>query len=107
MCRKFHGAEHATYVSVPLRSFRWRSGRESVTEYRAANGTIRTFCRHCGSSLLFSSPGAAPEIVEAALAVFDSDVPVTPDAHIFMSYAANWTRVTDELPQFPEGRPDT
>lgn len=104
MCRKFHGAEYATYASVPRRAFRWLSGREDTNEYTAANGTVRTFCGCCGSSLLFQSPNADPGIVEVALAVFDSEVPVVPDAHIFLAYAASWTAITDALPQFPESR---
>lgn len=104
MCRKFHGAEHATFVGVPRRSFRWISGGDSVAEYQAPNGTIRSFCGHCGSSLLFWSPRADPEIIEVALGVLDDNVPVAPDAHIFVGSAANWTSITDDLPQFLEGR---
>lgn len=104
MCRKFHGAAYATIVGVPRRSFEWRSGRDALVEYRAANGTVRSFCKHCGSSLFFWSPNADPETVEVALGAFDQDVPVVPDAHIFVGSAANWTVIADELPQFVEGR---
>lgn len=104
MCRKFHGAEYATFVGVPRSSFRWVSGQSAVSEYRAANGTVRSFCRRCGSSLFFRSPRADAEVIEVALGVFDVDVPVTPDAHIFVGSAASWTRITDRLPQFEEGR---
>jgi len=104
MCRKFHGAEYATFASVPRRSFRWLRGRESLKEYEAPNGTVRTFCQRCGSSLFFRSPRADPDVIEVALAIFDADVPVRPDAHIFMGSAANWTSIEDDLPQFLEGR---
>jgi hypothetical protein len=39
-----------------------------------------------------------------ALAVFDSEVPVKPDAHIFVASAATWSSFADQLPQFVEGR---
>jgi hypothetical protein len=104
MCRKFHGAEYATIAGVPRKSFRWISGRDAVTEYKALNGTIRSFCGQCGASLLFSSPGADPDVIEVALGVFDTDVPVTPDAHIYVDSAANWTSIHDRLPQYAEGR---
>lgn len=55
MCRKFHGAGFATIAGVPRSGFRWLSGREDLTEYTAVNGTVRNFCRHCGSSLFFSA----------------------------------------------------
>lgn len=104
MCRKFHGAEYATFIGVPRQSFRWIDRGDAVTEFKAPNGTVRSFCRHCGSSLLFWSPRADPEIVEVSLAVFDDDVPIVPDAHIFVGFAANWTHIADDLPQFLEGR---
>lgn len=104
MCRKFHGAEYATFVEAPLKSVQWLSGHDSVSEYGAPNGTVRTFCKHCGSSLFFRSPKADPNVIEIALGVFDADVPVKPDAHIFVASAANWTCVADDLPQYEEGR---
>jgi hypothetical protein len=107
MCRKFHGAEYATIVGVPRSSFRWLSEQDTLKEYLAPNGTIRTFCKQCGSSLFFSSPRADPDVIEIALGVFDGPVPVVPDAHIFMDSAANWTLGRDGLPHFAEGRTST
>lgn len=104
MCRKFHGAEYATIVGVSRHSFRWIGGADALAEYQAPNGTIRSFCQHCGSSLFFQSPKEDPEILEIALGAFDDGVPVVPDAHIFVGSAANWTSIADDLPQFSESR---
>lgn len=104
MCRKFHGAEYATIASVPRESFRWLTGEENIREYRAANGTVRSFCSNCGSSLLFSSPKADANVIEVAIAAFDDAIPVTPDAHIFRASAANWSEVSDDLPEYVAGR---
>lgn len=104
MCRKFHGAAFATFVGVHRSRFRWLSGTDSLERYTAANGTMRSFCRHCGSSLTFFSPRAPEEIVEVALGSMDADVPVMPSAHIFVGSAANWTVVSDGLPQYEEHR---
>ena len=82
MCRKFHGAAYATIAGVSRAHFRWTEGEEALTGYRAENGTVRTFCRHCGSSLSFSSPRASAEIIEIALGALDGDIPVEPNAHI-------------------------
>ncbi len=51
MCQKFHGAAFATLVEVA--GLTWDSGIEYLKHYTAANGTIRTFCNECGSSLGF------------------------------------------------------
>jgi len=104
MCRKFHGAAYATFVGVTHSSFRWVEGEEVLRAYTATNGTTRTFCGHCGSSLTFSSPKALQNVIEIALGAIDDDVPVNPSAHIFVDSAANWTALDDDLPQFREGR---
>ncbi len=50
--------------------------------YTAENGTTRTFCSHCGSSLTFSSPRAPEEEVEIALGAMDEEVPVEPGCDV-------------------------
>ena len=104
MCRKFHGAAYATIAGVSRTKFRWVSGEDALKGYTAENGTTRTFCSHCGSSLMFSSPRAPEEVVEIALGSVDGDVPVEPNAHIFVGSCANWTVFSDDLPQYEEGR---
>ena len=104
MCRKFHGASYATIAGVLDSNFRWIEGEDALKGYTAENGTTRTFCRHCGSSLTFSSPRAPEEEVEIALGAMDGDVPVVPSAHIFVGSAANWTVLGDDLPQYEERR---
>lgn len=104
MCRKFHGAAYATIAGVSRSKFRWVEGEDALKGYTAENGTTRTFCRHCGSSLTFSSPRAPQDVVEVALGAMDDDVPVEPNAHIFVASRANWTAFGDELPQYEAGR---
>ncbi|MFT7587203.1 MAG: hypothetical protein ACI9EW_003645, partial [Cellvibrionaceae bacterium] len=104
MCRKFHGASFATLASVPLESFHWISGEADLKGYTAENGTVRTFCNHCGSSLFFSSPQMSADMIEVALGVFDDDIPLKPDVHIFVESGANWTDLADDLPKYTAGR---
>ena len=104
MCRKFHGAAFATIAGVLRNQFRWTTGEAVLKRYIAPNGTTRTFCRHCGSSLTFASPHASEDVIEIALGTVDDDIPVKPDAHIFVGSKANWDSVNDTLPRFVEGR---
>jgi hypothetical protein len=104
MCRKFHGAAFATIAGVSRSKFRWVSGEEALKGYTAENGTTRTFCKHCGSSLTCSSPRASNDVVEIALGTVDGDIPVEPNAHIFVGSGANWVAISDDLPQYREGR---
>jgi len=104
MCRKFHGAAFATFAGVSRSKFRWVEGVHALKGYTANNGTTRTFCSHCGSSLMFASPHGSEEVVEIALGTLDGAIPVKPDAHIFVGSGANWTESCDGLPQYEEGR---
>ena len=104
MCRRFHGAAFATIVSVRAEDFRWVRGEEMLRSFTADNGTVRTFCSQCGSSLLFYSPRAPSEVMEVALGVFDEPVPARPDAHIFVDSGAQWAPAGDGLPRFAAGR---
>ena len=104
MCRKFHGAAYATLAEARRENFHWRRGRDLLKSYTADNGTTRSFCSNCGSSLFFASPNADPDLVEMALGCFDDDVPVKPDAHIYVGSGVAWARPVDDLPQFEAGR---
>jgi hypothetical protein len=53
---------------------------------------------------MFSSPRAPQNEVEIALGTMDVDVPVKPSAHIFVGSAANWTVLSDDLPQYEKAR---
>ena len=104
MCRKFHGAAYATIAGVASADFRWTQGEQYLQAYTADNGTTRQFCRHCGSSMTFSSPQASGDVIEFSLGTLDSPLDVGPDAHIFVGSKANWEVISDSLPQYQEGR---
>lgn len=104
MCRKFHGAASAPIIGVDRKDFQWLSGEEEINSYKADNGTVRSFCRHCGSSLTFTSAETEDTVIEVALGVLDDDIPITPDAHIYVDSKANWEHINDDLPQFPQDR---
>jgi len=102
MCRKFHGAAFGTLVEVE--GLTWLSGRSLLKDYTAPNGTTRTFCGECGSSIGFREKGAAFEAMELAIACFDEAIPVKIDAQIYTRYKNNWCELQGNLPAFPEGR---
>ncbi|MDD1779820.1 GFA family protein [Enterovibrio sp. ZSDZ35] len=104
MCRKFHGAAFATFGEAKANHFRFVKGEDELAVYEAENGTKRSFCKHCGSSLLFEASNSDGSLVEFTLGTLDSPISQKPDAHIFTRYAASWYEVTDGLPTFPEGR---
>ncbi len=104
MCRKFHGAAFATFGEARKENFRWLQGEELLSAYKASNGTIRTFCSKCGSSMTFKASGGDDNLVEFALGTLDTDIEHRPDAHIYTAYKADWMELHDELPKYFEGR---
>lgn len=105
MCRKFHGAAFSTFAEVKLSNLHWVKGETLLKEYRADNGTVRKFCENCGSSLLFESQFNRDELtIEIALAAFDNDVSVYPNAHIYTESKVSWFNINDSLPQFTKYR---
>ena len=104
MCRKFHGAAFATFGEAKSEHFRWLAGEELLQRYVGHNGTVRQFCRQCGSSLTFQAPGGTDGFVEFSLGTLDSAIDLRPDAHIYVGSKACWSEITDELPQYLESR---
>ena len=104
MCRKFHGAAFATFGEVKSANFHWVEGEKLLKTYLAPNGTKRKFCGNCGSSLIFVPPNDKGELIEFSLGTLDSKIEQIPDVHIYTDNSASWYRITDELPQYSEGR---
>jgi hypothetical protein len=102
MCRKFHGAAYGTLVGVS--GIEFLTGSDQLKEFIASNGTTRTFCNQCGSSIGFRVKDAKLEQIEISVALFDEHIPLKIDAHIYTNYKACWTDISDQLPQFIEGR---
>lgn len=102
MCRKFHGAAFGTLVGV--KGLNWLSGHELLKEFVAPNGTIRTFCFNCGSSLGFRVKGESHENMELAVSILDADIPIKVDAQIYTDYKVNWCELHAGLPTYSEGR---
>lgn len=101
MCQKFHGAAFSTFAEAKQTDVYWLSGQEILSHYRAENGSVRTFCSLCGSSLLFESNyNRSESTIEIALAAFDSLQPITANAHIYTESKANWYDINDGLPQY-------
>ncbi len=104
MCRKFHGAAFATFGQAAAGDFQWLTGSDKIQSYTAPNKTTRRFCGTCGSSLTFTPPSGNDQFVEFTLGTLDSDIPLAPDAHIYVGSKANWVEISDSLPRYIEGR---
>lgn len=102
-CQKDTGSAHAANLFSQTAKLTWRSGTEAVTTFTLP-GTrhSKSFCKLCGSAL--------PNVQETGLLVvpagcLDTEVSMTPTAHIFVSSKAAWENGLDGIPEF-EGLPE-
>ena len=102
MCRKFHGAAFGTLVEV--QGLRWLSGKALLKDYAGDNGTVRKFCNHCGTSLAFLARGLGDDQLELAISMFDDEIPIKIDVHIYTDYKANWFDPPGDIQHHKEGR---
>lgn len=91
-----------TLVSVT--GLTWLSGAELLKHFTAGNGTQRSFCHECGTSLGFRVKGAPMEAMELAIATFNDTIPVKIDAQIYTDDKANWCELQPDLPVYAQGR---
>jgi hypothetical protein len=99
MCRKMTGAAFRSRVAIPSENFRWVEGENLLTRYVSSPGTIRTFCRVCGS-ILVSLFDDNPKTLGLAMGTLDDDPGIRPGFHVFVGSKAAWFEITDPLPKF-------
>jgi hypothetical protein len=70
------GMSVPVFVAAPLVAFRWLAGEEWLTNYDSEEGTRRSFCRWCGSSMPVSSHDKAAMLLPlASLDMSNASVP--------------------------------
>jgi hypothetical protein len=99
ICRKSHAAAFSTYAQAARSTLRFTRGEEGLGRYRSSPPCERTFCRDCGSNLLFSSDDF-PDEVWFAIATLDGDHGLRPEVHVWVASKAPWHEIADDLPRF-------
>ncbi|MEE9533030.1 MAG: GFA family protein [Acidimicrobiia bacterium] len=97
-CRKMHGAVFATYLEVPRKQLAYLQGEDQLGSFRAESGTIRGFCRTCGSSLACWNDGE-PDTIYIAAGTLDTPLLKNPECHIWVRSRVPWFEIQDGLPQ--------
>jgi len=88
-CRRAHGAAFVTWVGFMAPQVNVTAGADDLAVYESSPGTIRKFCRVCGTKLFFE--GAKwPGETHAPLAAFDDPVDRAPQGHAFYKEHAAW-----------------
>ena len=61
-------------------------------------GYYHSFCERCGSPVTLPDPEA--DFLEVSAGTFDSELPISPDKHIFVELTPNWDKVNYDLPTY-------
>lgn len=101
-CRKVSGSASLVAVGVRKKDYRFLAGEELITIYEAPilndpPPYSSMFCSRCGSQVPPSSPD--DDWFEICAGLFDGDIGVRPDKHIFIEFAPAWDDIADPLPK--------
>lgn len=96
-CRKDTGSAHAANLFSPTATLRWLSGQSEIRRFDLpATRHSKSFCGACGSALPMMQMSGQLLVVPAGS--LDSEVPIRPDAHIFVSSKASWDDGLESIP---------
>jgi hypothetical protein len=95
--RVAHGAAYATYVGSWRKRFRVTAGQREMTRYEdKAAGAARSFCRRCGTPLLYER-GHSPHMVNIPRALFHSRTGRQPLYHVGIEELQDWAYAGERL----------
>ncbi|MBV9914005.1 MAG: GFA family protein [Sinobacteraceae bacterium] len=100
-CRKASGSAHAANIFLQPGTLRFLSGEEQVRKFRLpqAERFANHFCGTCGARL--PRQGGADTVVIPAGSL-NTDVPLAPQARIFMASGTTWSCHGDHLACFDQ-----
>lgn len=102
-CRKVSGSGHGSNILIkPLTGITWLRGQSLLARYKVpdADRFFNCFCSKCGSPM----PREIPQLdaVLAPAGSTDSELPVTPQHHIFWDSRAKWSCPAGDLDIYSE-----
>lgn len=103
ICRKSHGANHATQGMVCPDGFSILKGKDLISSFESSPSYFRAFCSSCGSRL-FNYPESR-EFYGVALNILDEPKDLDPAIHIYTKSKAQSHVIGDDKPQY-EGFPE-
>lgn len=97
-CRRAHAAPLVTWTSVPNDALRIE-GDDQLTRYESSPGVVRSFCRTCGTPMIFVAADT-PDRVYVPLATLIQAPDQLPDSHVSWEEHVAWIDGMHDLPRF-------
>ncbi|HET6725018.1 MAG TPA: GFA family protein [Gammaproteobacteria bacterium] len=96
-CRKDTGSAHAANLFTSIAKLAWLSGEDGIRQFTLPSTRhSRSFCSICGSAVPSVQLNGALLVVPAGS--LNTDVPIRPNAHIFVSSRASWDHNLERIP---------
>ena len=104
-CKRISGGIGTVTGRVPTGAVRILSGRDLIHTYQPSEGTAKSFCRECGSSL-FGSGWPDSAMTGVRLSALDTPFDRKPEMHIWIRSVAPWETLPDDgADRYAEGAP--
>ncbi len=100
ICRKSHGADHATQGLIAYHEFKILQGEANLVSFASSPHYERFFCRVCGARL-FNAPKDR-SFYSVALNALDGPPPLHPNFHTYVKSKVPWVQLVDNCPKFEE-----
>jgi hypothetical protein len=98
-CRKDTGSAHAANLFSASAALKWVSGENKVRQFNLPSTRhSRSFCGTCGSALPNVQMSGKLLVVPAGS--LNSEIPIKPEAHIFVSSRAGWDDALEKVATF-------
>jgi hypothetical protein len=88
-CRRAHAAAFVTWAGFRHEQVRVLQGAGELATHESSPGTVRRFCRRCGTKLFFES-AKWPGETHVPLAAFDDPLDRAPQGHAFAAEHVSW-----------------
>jgi hypothetical protein len=97
-CRRAHGAPFVTWFGVERPAFRVIAGDDALVRFRSSPQAVRSFCRRCGTTMLYEGD-RWPDEVHVALACLEGQLDREPRAHVYWDRHVAWIDTMGSLPR--------
>ncbi|MEO8615452.1 MAG: GFA family protein [Luteolibacter sp.] len=95
-CRKASGAPAVAWTFFKTGTLQWRLGKPKILNFA---GRERSFCRGCGTPLMFFDP-ELPEFFEINTCTFDDPTPHVPNDQCWVHDEIPWASQLADLPRY-------
>mgnify|MGYP002713771234 FL=1 len=104
-CQRSSGTAFASNIPIAKSNFHIQSGADLIASYESTPGKLRKFCSRCGSPV-YSERTSTPDEIRIRAGTLDGDLDARPVFHFYVEDMPNWCSINDDLPQYPQARPN-